>query len=975
MAFSHLPARSEVPGIRLDPRLEISLWASEPDVVDPVSVSFDSSGVAYVAELRDYPNGAGSGGIPQSTVRRLEDTTGDGRPDRVTLFAAGLSYVTSTLPWRDGLIVLAPPQILFLRDTDADGRADSREVLIEGLVRGVSDSLANSLRYHLDGRVHVANGGNGGRLVARKRPGVVVDIEGADFALDPDTGEIAATSQTGGGFGLVSDEWGRWFTTYNINHLQHRFLRRSIVLRNPAFPSALLTAGISDHGDMAPIFPISAPATRPNHPEQSGHFSAAGGLGTLLSSVFPEDLQSSVLVGDVVGNLVHRDLISRDGLGFRGSRAGGEASAEFLASTDPAFRPVAFETGPDGALYLADMQRDVIEHPDYIPAKVREGLNLRAGENRGRLYRIAPKGWTRVAPPRLDRMNPEALVDQLGHPDQWRRLTAQRILQERKPPTVVSRLRDMAASDGRPLARLHALWTLKALGVLGVKDVSKGLTDGHPGVRENSLQLAEAFLPLASELEPLVVRLAQDSDPRVRFQAAQTLGQIPSDLASGTLRELYRADAESPWTRLAVLSSLSAASPRLFLMRFLSESGFRFAANAGRLQILRELGEMVAVNAPSRPDDFLWLLDRIDATVAEESRVALLQGIDAGLKRTSTRVRVSETSRSHLARLINGGSPEELIAVGRVLTRLQLPMGTAFEKPMTLALRDATDRGRPSADRIGPIAVLEFGTPSRVAGPLSALLEAVEPPEVQNAALEVLIRLRLPDLGEVLVAHWPSLWPGVRERVGALLVERKELHEALLGAVESGAIRPGELNLDLEQRRRLLRSAVMTVRERAGRFWSDEEYSNRSQVVTDWMKKLPAEGDSSRGRKVFEETCSRCHRVAGLGLAVGPDLAGSAHRSVEDLLSNILDPNMAMNPAFTAYTAELVEGESVTGLLAGQNADSVVLLQASQQRVTLPRTQLKSIRSTGRSLMPEGLESGRSPQDLRDLIAFLQAGK
>lgn len=192
--------------IQIDPRLEIRLWASEPDVLDPVAIAFDADGVAFVAECRDYPSGAGPGGSVQSAVRRIEDTDFDGKPDRSTVFASGLSFTTSVLPWREGLLVLAPPQILFLRDTDKDGRADSREVLIEGLVRGVSDSLANSLRHHLDGWVHVANGGNGGRLTSRKKPGEPMDIDGMDFAFRPDTGEMRLTGESGGGFGLVFDE-------------------------------------------------------------------------------------------------------------------------------------------------------------------------------------------------------------------------------------------------------------------------------------------------------------------------------------------------------------------------------------------------------------------------------------------------------------------------------------------------------------------------------------------------------------------------------------------------------------------------------------------------------------------------------------------------------------------------------------------------------------------------------------------------
>ena len=187
-----------------------------------------------------------------------------------------------------------------------------------------------------------------------------------------------------------------------------------------------------------------------------------------------------------------------------------------------------------------------------------------------------------------------------------------------------------------------------------------------------------------------------------------------------------------------------------------------------------------------------------------------------------------------------------------------------------------------------------------------------------------------------------------------------------------GRIKLGELNLDLEQRRRLLRESSPAIMARAAKFIGDEEYSNRKAVVEDWLNKLPAMGEVARGRPVFERLCAQCHALSGIGHHVGPDLAATAHRSVEDLLSNILDPNMAIHPAYVSYTAETASGEIETGILESESADAVVMLQALGKKTVLPRKQIKRLESSGLSLMPEGLEAGLSPADLRDLIAFLQ---
>ena len=963
-------------GFDLDPRLESEVWCAEPQVVDPVGLAFAADGVAYVAECRDYPYGAGASGRPGSTVRRLADTDGDGLPDRSTVFASDLSYATSVLPWRDGVLALAPPEIVFLQDTDGDGRADRRTVVLRGLGLGVSDSLANSLRYHLDGRVHVANGGNGGRLTSPLREGLSVVLGDHDFAFDPDTGEVELTARTGGGFGLVFDAWGRGFTTYNIDHIQHRFLPLAHARRNPGFPAVAITGSISDHGDMAQIFPISEPETRPNHPEQAGHFSAAGGMGLCESPIFPRDLQGSVFVCDVVGHLVHRDVIRPDGPVFCASRAFEDSDREFLASRDPSFRPVGLETGPDGALYLLDMQREVIEHPDYIPQKVRDSLDLRAGQDRGRIHRITPRGGAPRRFPRLSAMTPAQWVRHLGDPNPWVRGTAQRLLHERQARETAPALRRLATSKVRPEGRLHALATLRVLGVLQPADLMTALADPHPGVRENALRWSEPWLASEARLQARVLELSRDALPRIRFQAAQSLAAVGTPDSVDALAALYWRDASSPWTRRAVLGSLRPGEAGQVLRRLAEPSpqGAK-AFDASLAAALQDLAESVAVQATSAPGDFAVSLELLEALQGVPAlRGALLEGLESGLARSGKVPPIAPAALRAVTVLAARPAAPEWISALRLMRRLQAPSDPGVNQALAESFQMATNAALPVAVRLPRLRAMELAeAPADWLEGLSRLLGAPhEEPEVQTAAFDVLERLQPPRLGRWLVDRWSGLPPALRGRAGRVLAERRALHGDLLEAVESGAIRVGELNLDLEQRRRLLRGGSVEIRARAARFWSDEEYSNRSKVVDDWLAKLPAGGDASRGRKVFESSCAHCHRMGEVGMRVGPELAGSAHRSVEDLLSNILDPNMAMNPAFVAYQAETVDDETITGLLEAQRGDSVTLRQAGEQRVVLPRMRIRSLRSTGLSLMPEGLEAGRSPQELRDLIAFIR---
>lgn len=964
------------PGLaELDSRLEMTLWAAEPDVVDPVAIAWDAAGRAYVAECRDYPYGTGENGAVGSTVRLLEDTDHDGRADRSTVFARDLSYATSVAPWRDGLIVIGAPEIVFLRDANGDGVADIRETLFTGLNRGVSDSLANGLRWGLDNRIHVANGGSGGTLRSAKLPDFTLPLGEDDFALVPDSGIAERTGRTGGGFGLVFDDFGRAFTTYNIDHLQQRFLSRRHAERFAGFPAIPLTGSISDHGEMSRIFPVSAAVTRPNHPEQAGHFSAAGGMGRVASALFPEELRGSVFVCDVVGNLVHRDVLVPDGAIFKATRAPGEQSREFLASQDAHFRPVGLETGPDGALYLLDMQRDVIEHPDYIPAKLRAQQDVRAGQDRGRIYRIAPKGSRSAKRVNWDAVGEATLVSALADDNQWVRQTAQRLLVERRAPAAVAPLRKLAAESPRALGRLHARWTLEGLGQLRADEILRALDDTHPGNRENALWLAEPRAMTNRTLAGAILARTHDSQPRVRFAAAVAAGAINDAAVVPHLSALWIHDHSHVWTRRAIISSLRPEFGVGFARRILTNTTALSAESTALTDGLRELADLVGARAGERPEDvsaLIGLASGIHERAPAALATVLWEGLASGIERSGGRPVLAESARRQLTERFTQAGRSELRALWLLSHALNLPESVQQTEALVLARAGAANATRPVAERVEHIRLIGLGLNAELSEFLLKFLDAKEPAEIQQAALTELRSSREPGLGTGLIARWRTLGPELRVPVLNLVLERRAFHNALLSALESGALTVGELNLDLEQRRRLLRGGAADIRDRAAKFMGDEEYSNRRALVEEWLAKLPTRGDAERGRKVFSETCAQCHASGSMGHRVGPDLTGVVHRSVEDLLSNILDPNMALNPGFVAYTVETSDGETQTGLLHAQSADAVVLLLAGNQQITVPRRSIIKLEASGRSLMPEGLEVGRTPQDLRDLIAFLQ---
>ena len=527
--------------------LGLELAASEPAVVDPVGVAFDADGRMYVVEMGGYPVRP-AGSPPLGRVKRLVDTDLDGYYETWTLFADELPYPTSVLPWRDGVLVTAPPDIVHLRDPDGDGVADTREVLFTGFPVANTQHNINGLIWGVDNWVYAANGGNHGSGRPAGAPDDVVSIRGTDFRFRPDTGDLEPSFETTGGHGIAFDAWGRMFGTHNVNHVQHMVFPIGRLRRNPWLVLPTTRDMISDHGRSAQLFQVSDAETRVNNPDQSGHFSGGSGIAWYGGGALPAAYAGSLFVNDVVVNVVHQDVLAPAGPSFTASRRA--EGIELLAGRDNWFRPVTVATGPEGALYVVDMHRAVIEHPEWIPDAVEATLDLRAGDDKGRIYRIVPRGGLPAVRPDLAAANLPALVEGLTHPNKWWRDTAQRILVERADPAAVQPVRYLLRNSEVPLARLHALWTLQGLDALEVDDILFALRNGPSGVRENALVLAERHLDALGHCQKRAsgrrrVRHGHGAGRR-RGRPCPDAGGAGAHAGAGTARLARRAAADSP---------------------------------------------------------------------------------------------------------------------------------------------------------------------------------------------------------------------------------------------------------------------------------------------------------------------------------------------------------------------------------------------------------------------------------------------
>jgi putative membrane-bound dehydrogenase-like protein len=915
--------------IRVEAGFAVELVASEPMVRDPIAFDWAADGRLWVLEMGDYPLGADGKGKAGGVVRILEDADGNGRYDKSTTFLDGLGIPAGIMAWRDGALIACAPDIVYAEDRDGDGRADRREVLFTGFVEGNPQHRVNGFELGLDGWVYGANGDSGGDVRSVKT-GKTVAIRGRDFRFRPDTGEFEAESgQTQ--YGRHRDDWGHWFGNNNPNWGWQFVLADRDVRRNPnyAAPDPRQTLERETR-----LYPISRTLARFNDPGAANHVTSANSATPYRDELFGPSFATSVFVSEPVHNLVHRMVLEPDGVTFRGRHGPNGAGSEFLASSDNWFRPTMLRTGPDGALWIADMYRAVIEHPEWIPDEWEKRLDLRAGSQEGRIYRVFPVGKTPRPIPTLDRLDEAGLVAAMDSPSGWQRDTAQRLLLHRGRSTAFAALRSLVAGTKRPQARVQAIWTLADLGGLDEASALAGLNDTDPRVREAIVEAVEPLLGKSSAVADAVLRLADDGAPRVRFRLALLLGNWEDHRAGEALAKLARCDGRDAWMRAAILCS---AMPHV---------GALLAGLLG--------GDPAAPPPPEIVEPMLALAG------------ALPGGLDEAAARSIGRPagqggRFAAWQFSALAGLLAARERSKGLAID-----LDRPFAGLWES----ARRLVSDQAGDESERIAAVSLLrhnaarDVGDRDRLAG----LLRPRVPVAVQQAAVAALGHVNEPQIADVLLAGWKGYSPQMRVTVLDTLLTRREWSASLLTALEANRIAAGEI--DPARRQRLTRRRDPALRARAEAVFQHQAPA-RKAVVDAYRPALKLAGDPAAGAAVFKKQCASCHRLGADGVEVGPDLATLNDKSRESLLSAILDPNRAVEAKYAAFTVATVDGRVLSGLVASESATSVTLRRQEGKDDVLLRSEIDEMSTTGQSLMPEGIEKDVTPRDLADLIAYI----
>ena len=678
--------------------VRVEIFAAEPHVRDPVDLVFDEEGRAFVAEMLDYPYDPPPGEPPKSRIRVLEDRDGDGRVDHSAVFADGILQLKGLALWDGGVIASAAPDLLYFKDTDGDLRADVRRVLFTGFEVGQPQGRVSNLRYSLDNWIYVSNDGHPGIVRSPDRPGSgPVSVLGTDFRFRPDRSIFEAASGAAR-FGQTFDDWGNRFVTRTGTHVLHVLLPRRYLERNPYLAAPRdITRDVSDHDGR--IYSRTPPEkwrqlrTRVRQERSDemglgrtrqvqGYFTGATGGTVYSGDRLPPSYRGNLFTGGVAGNLVHRDLLAPSGISFVASRAPEEQQREFLASTDPWFRPVQFTTGWDGNLYVVDIYRKLVEDPESIPEPIKRDLDFYAGTDRGRIYRIVPAHEPRPASekPSLTGTGAQNLVRLLSHPNQWWRLTAQRLLVQRQDFSAVAGLKDVVRHGESAKGRLHALNTLEGLSALDSEILAEALQDSSRRVREHAVRMAEEF----PELLPRLVEMTAGADPRVGFQLALSLGRFQGEAVTRALSLLTLHQNLTPGFRAAILSSGAGSSPDL-VEHLLNLDFFGAADQKQREDFLEELAAVVgARQRPTEIRRILKLLFRSPGSGNMGWQAAGLDGLAQGLEMGKAAGLDPAGTRAMFRKFLASDSERVRMAAARVARYFRMPRLTAQARRQAL---------------------------------------------------------------------------------------------------------------------------------------------------------------------------------------------------------------------------------------------------------------------------------------------------
>jgi putative membrane-bound dehydrogenase-like protein len=1003
--------------ILVPPGFEVRLFASEPEVVNPVAMTWDERGRLWVLELYEYPKGAANGEKGRDRIKILEDTDADGKADKVTVFADGFSLAEGMVLGNGGVYVGAPPNLYHLKDTNGDDRADTREVLLTGFGAEDRHELLNGFAWGPDGWLYMTHGVFTHSKVKNPNDpdddGVTMNAALARFHPQTKKFEVFADG-TSNPWGVDWNERGDAFVSACvIQHLFHmapggQYNRQGGTWANPyGYVGDLPSKGLPAIVDWR-------------------HYRAAhAGITVYQGDQYPGEWRGLVFLGNIHQSALNCDRLSPVGSTYKAERESkllgpaGEAllkksgekvpkgeewrfvgPGNFLVSKDPWFRPVSVQTGPDGAMWVMDWYD---KYPCYQNAQADpDGVD----REHGRIWRVV---WTgnepgKAVPTRpsremdLRKSSDGQLVQLLEHSNNWQRRQALRLIQERQNVrnglVLDSKLRDHFLGDAP--TSLDALFaSARALGANGKRDekvLSKAVADPAPGMRMWAARFIGEGRNAQYDGRKQLATLAKDSDPAVRAAVAAAVRQFTSGSLTVNSQPGLTTDTRNLQAHFKELLSRPSVEGDLYYPHIVWMAMEPRVAQDPTpfFSIVGANDNSVSAYAVRRI--MRRICDLTDSTV----RITHLNAAMKWLSGLASKPGLAEAALDGLIDAFKSKGQSPTIPLEPIFARL-----TSNPKLADKARRLATLLGDTSASRVlvGKINDSKAPVEDRLKGITAAretkddaakaellkLLKAgagvpAAPADAQRlytAAIQALSVFPGDEIGYAMTDTWKNFSLSTRRAAADVLVTRSKWSRALMAALDQKVAKPEDISATA--RRALAKSSDATVVDHANRVLGKYRAPGEDKLKLIAAKRavvLSGEGDIRAGYEVAKRACFVCHKLYGEGADVGPDLTGVGRSTLDALLHNIIDPNEVVGSGYDTTEVELKDGTSVSGRIVEETPTRLKLVASGPTEHLIARSDIAmeggkpKIRTSELSLMPEGLEA-IPDQEFRDLIWYL----
>ncbi len=953
------------------------LFAAEPEIAKPICLAWDHRGRLWIAETTDYPNEIQPKGSGHDRIKICEDTDGDGRADKFTVFADHLSIPTSLTFARGGVVVHQAPETLFLKDTNGDDKADTREVLLSGWDTHDTHAGPSNLRYGLDNWLY---GMVGYSPFSGTVGGEQHNFRQGFYRFKPDGSKLEFLRNTNNNsWGVGISEEGLLFgsTANGCPSVYMPLANRYYESVRGWSPQVLKNIASSNR-----FWPITE---KVRQVDWHGGFTAGAGHALYTARTYPQQYWNrTAFVAEPTGHLLSTFTLHPKGSDFHSHNAWNLA-----ASDDEWTSPVAGDVGPDGNVWMIDWYNFIVQH-NPVPEGFQNGkgnayVTPLRDKTHGRIYRIVRDDAKPAVQPKLDPADGAGLVVALKNDNMFWRLHAQRLLVERGNqdvvPALIVLLADKSVDDiGLNVGAIHALWTLHGLNAVDGRNfeaaaaVKSALAHPSAGVRRN----AALVIPAAGAVPALFAsKSLSDPDAQVRLatfmalanaDASNEAGEAIADalLDGAANNDNWIGDAATSAAAKHDVSFLKAIATRANAKKPTAQTLVvvgRVAEHSARGGNAETINALLAALADAEPKTAEAIIAGIFKGAARDKVVKLTPEAEKGM--VSLLTRISTEARGQLSSLGNRWGSEAFAK-----------FSAEIAKNLLAAASDATKPDAARVDAARQLVELRAKDPA-IATQLLAQISPRTSPALATGLINAIAASEAPESGTALVKSLGSLTPGVRPLAIKTLLGRSDWTKAFLAGVDEGATSLTELSLDQKQALSTHPDSTIATKAKAmiarGGGLPDLD---RQKVIDSLAPKVLAKGDAAKGKVVFKEQCAKCHTHSGEGGKVGPDLTGMAAHPKTELLVNIIDPSRSVEGNFVQYSLATADGRVLNGILASESKTSVELIDAEGKSHSVQRDDIDELKASKKSLMPEGFEKQISAEQIADLLAFLaQRGK